>query len=385
MRNDLITLCDTEEAGPLGARSIAGDGRASSCYFRTTADGDSRKALVQIDERCNLHCAHCFVSATKQGQAMGYDDIVEKVIPRLGACRVDRVTLTGGEPTIHPEFLDVVRAFRDAGMGVGICTNATTLGEEQIAELADIGGVHCNVSLDGFRPESHGKFRGDRDSFHTTIATVTAIAKADLLQGLLCTPNSLAEDIEYRQLCQFAVERGAQYVLMNPLSSMGRGVKARRALAASEQRMLRIHQMTDPFDGPDLNVVRIRFPNTEGKPLTGCEAGTVIYVFTAGDVTVCPYLVFAAKTPESRHDPAEFIVGNILTDPHIAERLDAYNTAGNLEMGVNSTCRSCGIADSCGKGCPAAVIAAGQRIGALDSEICPITTAQRRLLPLMPA
>ena len=38
----------------MGARSIAADGRASSCYFRTTVDGDRRKALVQIDERCNL-------------------------------------------------------------------------------------------------------------------------------------------------------------------------------------------------------------------------------------------------------------------------------------------------------------------------------------------
>jgi radical SAM protein with 4Fe4S-binding SPASM domain len=238
--------------------------------------------------------------------------------------------------------------------------------------------------LDGFGPGSHGKFRGNRDSFYTTIATVQAVAKAGLLQGLLCTPNSLAEDIEYQQLCQFAVEHRAKYVLMNPLSSMGRGVKARRALAATEERMLRIHQMIDPFDGPDLDVVRIRFPNTEGKPLAGCEAGRIIYVFTPGEVTVCPYLVFAAKTPQSQHDPAEFIVGNILTDLDIADRLDAYNVAERLEMGTNSTCRSCGIADSCGKGCPAAVIASGQRVGTVDAEVCPITTAQRRLLSLMP-
>jgi radical SAM protein with 4Fe4S-binding SPASM domain len=369
----------------MGARSIAGNGRASSCYFRTTTDGDSRKALVQIDERCNLHCAHCFVSATHQGQTMGYGDILEKVIPRLAACRVDRVTLTGGEPTIHPHFLDVVRGFRSAGMGVGVCTNATILGQEQIAELTEIGGVHCNVSLDGFGPESHGRFRGDRDSFHTTITTVKALAKAGLLQGLLCTPNSLAQDTEYGQLCQFAVEHGAEYVLFNPLSSMGRGVKARRALAATEERMLRIHQMIDPFDGPNLDVVRIRFPNAAGTPLAGCEAGRVIYVFTSGEMTVCPYLVFAAKTPQSQHDPAEFIVGNIFTDRDIAERLDAYSTAERLDMGTNPTCRSCGIADSCGKGCPAAVIAAGERVGALDAEVCPITTTQRRLLPLMPA
>lgn len=367
----------------MGARSVAVERQASSCYFRTTADGDRRKALIQIDERCNLRCVHCFVSATEQGQTMAHQDIITKVIPGLAACRVDRVTLTGGEPTIHPRFLNVVRAFRRAGMGVGVCTNATTLTDREITELAEIGGVHCNVSLDGFRPESHGRFRGDRESFHTTIATVKKLAAAGVLQGLLCTPNALAEDDEYRELCAFAVEHGAEYVLMNPLSSMGRGVKARRPLAVTEQRMQRIHQMTDPFDGPNLDVTRIRFPNTDGKPLAGCEAGTIIYVFTSGEVTVCPYLVFAARTPQSRHDPAEFIVGNILNDADIADRLDAYNT-GRLQMGGNATCRSCGIADSCGKGCPAAVISAGHRIGAVDAEVCPVTSAGRRLLPLMP-
>jgi hypothetical protein len=39
----------------MSARNITRTGQASSCYFRTTADGGTRKALVQIDERCNLH------------------------------------------------------------------------------------------------------------------------------------------------------------------------------------------------------------------------------------------------------------------------------------------------------------------------------------------
>src|SRR5258708_762258 len=111
----------------MNSRSITRTDRASSCYFRTTADGGARKALVQIDERCNLHCAHCFVSATKAGSSMPYADITGVLISQLAACRVDRVTLTGGEPTIHPQFTSIVRAFRSAGMGVGVCTNATTL------------------------------------------------------------------------------------------------------------------------------------------------------------------------------------------------------------------------------------------------------------------
>ena len=62
-------------------RSITGEGHWASCYFRTTAIGGDRKALVQIDERCNLHCAHCFVSATKAGMVMPYRDIRDTLIP----------------------------------------------------------------------------------------------------------------------------------------------------------------------------------------------------------------------------------------------------------------------------------------------------------------
>src|SRR5580658_3571863 len=368
----------------MSTRKVSGNGQAESCYFRTTTDGDTRKALVQIDERCNLHCAHCFVSATQRGRSMPWKQVTQTAIPRLVQCRVERVTLTGGEPTIHPEFLRIVRALRDAGMHVGVCTNATTLEPSDIEALASLGGVHCNVSLDGFRPESHGRFRGDQQSFHRTVATVRQLASAGLLQGLLCTPNSFAEDEEYRELCEFAAEQGAEYVLLNPLSSMGRGVKAQKRLAAPEDKMRHIYELTAPFETADLDVVHIRFPSA-GQPLAGCQAGTIIYVFTGGDVTVCPYLVFAARTPQSRHDPAEFIVGNIFTDPDIAARLDAYRFDYRHRMGSNATCTACTMADSCGKGCPAAVISAGERIGALDSQVCPVSAAGRNLMPLTPA
>lgn len=368
----------------MSTQKVAGNGQAESCYFRTTTAGDTRKALVQIDERCNLHCAHCFVSATEQGHSMPYEQVTQTLMPRLAECRVECVTLTGGEPTIHPQFMQVVRAFRDARMQVGICTNATTLEPRDIEILASLGGVHCNVSLDGFRPESHGRFRGDRQSFHRTVATVRQFASAGLLQGLLCTPNSLADDEEYRELCEFAADQGAGYVLLNPLSSMGRGVKAQKRLAASEGRMRHINELTAPFEAGGLDVVHIRFPST-GQPLAGCQAGTIIYVFTGGDVTVCPYLVFAAKTPQSQHDPAEFIAGNIFADPDIAARLDAYRFEDRYRMGSNATCAACSMADSCGKGCPAAVISAGKRIGALDTEVCPVAAAGRTLLPVAPA
>jgi radical SAM protein with 4Fe4S-binding SPASM domain len=368
------------------ARCIATDGVATSCYFRTTVEHPFRKALVQINEDCNLRCAHCFVSATRIGRHMPLGGVVEKVIPRLADSRVRRITLTGGEPTIHPDFLAIVRAFRDAGMDVGVCTNATTLDDTGIAELAGLG-VHCNVSLDGFAADSHGKFRGDRASFAVTVATVEKLGAAGILQGLLCTPNTLAQNEEYARLCAFARANGARYVLLNPLGSMGRGVTSRAKLAKTTLHMQEIFELTAPFDGPDLDIAHIRFPNTQGRPLAGCEAGTIIYVFTPGEVTVCPYLVFAARTPASRHADTEFIVGNIFTDPEIAHRLDDYRFHDRYRVGANAICRSCSMNSGCGKGCPAAVVAAGGQIGDVDTEQCPVTTdthtQERRLLPLI--
>jgi radical SAM protein with 4Fe4S-binding SPASM domain len=316
---------------------------------------------------------------------MTMHDLEQLVVPRLAAAAVTRVTLTGGEPFAHPDPVGVTRLFSAAGMSTGICTNATLISDEQVEALAESGNVHVNVSLDGFAATSHGRFRGDRASFAVTVGTVRRLAKAGLLQGLLCTPNNLAEAGEYGELCQFAVDCGAAYVLMNPLSSMGRGVKAKGRLAASTAEMNQIREETQPYAG-QLDLAHIRFPNENGLPLAGCEAGRIIYVFTPGEVTICPYLVFAARTPQARHDPAEFIVGNIFTDSDIAARLDRYQFHQRYHVGANPTCGSCSFSHGCGKGCPAAVIAAGGQIGEVDSEQCPVTAPHTaRLLPVTPA
>jgi MoaA/NifB/PqqE/SkfB family radical SAM enzyme len=351
-------------------RSLLIDTQASSCYFRTSVGGDGRKALIQITERCNLHCAHCFVSSGDWGDHLPLADIVETVLPRLRRARVERITLTGGEPFVHPSIMGICRAIADAGLPVGICTNATQTTDDQIAELQALGNVHINVSFDGFRPESHGRFRGNTKSFEITKATTEKFAQAGRLQGLLSTPNALTDIDEFAALCEFAVRVGAEYVLMNPLSSFGRGVKSKGRLAADEQQMRAVRAVTERFAERGLDLVHIRFPNDD-KPLGGCDAGKLIYVFANGDVAVCPYLVFAARTPASRYADTDFLVGNILQG-EVVDALDAYDFHQRFVVGANGRCGSCGMNSRCGTGGPAAVVADGRYIGAVDREQCPV-------------
>ena len=300
---------------------------------------------------------------------MSLVDFGDRVLPRLIAARVERVTLTGGEPFLHPDILDLCRVVVEAGLSVGICTNATQTSEEQMAYLTDPGSVHINVSFDGFREDSHGKFRGDRSSFELTRETTRRFADFGLLQGLLSTPNALTNAEEFTDLCAFAVEIGAEYVLMNPLSAFGRGIKSKSRLEATRDSMRAIRAVTERFAGPGFELVQIRFPN-DSLPLAGCDAGKFLYVFTDGQTAICPYLVFAARNPVSVHQDSEFLVSNILQHD-IAKDLDDCDFHKRYPMGQNSACSSCSIMDVCGKGCPAAVVADGARIGQVDVDQCP--------------
>jgi radical SAM protein with 4Fe4S-binding SPASM domain len=167
---------------------------------------------------------------------------------------------------------------------------------------------------------------------------------------------------------------------MNPLSSFGRGVKSQGRLAADTDKMRAIHTVTERFRDRGIDLVHIRFPNDD-KPLGGCDAGKLIYVFADGLTAVCPYLVFAARTPQSPYPDTNFLVGNIL-EGEVNGTLDGYDLEGNLRMGTNSKCTACSMNSACGKGCPAALISRGQPIGEVDSEQCPVP--DRPLLQIGP-
>ncbi len=352
------------------SRRLTSGRTADSCYFRSGSPRGARKALLKITDRCDLRCAHCFVAATRDGSDMSVGAITA-AIPRLEQARVTNVTVTGGEPLVHPDLPIILDFLVDAGFEVTVCTNGVALTDELIERARSAGHIRFNVSVDGITADSHGRFRGRRDSFELTLDSVRRLGDAGLLKGVLSTPNALATADEYGAVYELAEGAGAEYLLMNPLSSFGRGIRTRRRLKADEQTMTDVKRRVEEVaDGHATESVFIRFPN-EQRPLAGCIAGDVFYVFVNGDLAVCPYLVFATENAGAQHSRQEFIVGNLFADDDIAAKLDAYRFHERYQVGSNPSCASCSANPSCGKGCPAAVIASGGSIGDVDADICP--------------
>ncbi len=96
---------------------------------------------LEITNRCNYACIHCLradIAPRKDlppelQNAIGPTnprldlslEIVEKLIEEARPFNIPKVSFTGGEPTIHPHFAEMVRMFYEAGYQFGMVTNGT--------------------------------------------------------------------------------------------------------------------------------------------------------------------------------------------------------------------------------------------------------------------
>lgn len=341
----------------------------ASCYFRSIATPPYKKIMLQLTEKCNLCCKHCFVSSTSSGNEMEYDKIENILLPHLIQANVKKVTLTGGEPFVFSRLLDVIRLLNNNNIQISICTNASLITEKFLDEILDINKIHFNVSLDGFSNSSHGAFRGNSDEkiFKRIISNISMLGRYHLLNGILVTPNHYTKIEEYEKICKFGKEVGAKYVLINPLSSFGRGEKT-YSLGYTQDELIKLYDITQKYDSADFEIIYIRFPNTAQKPLEKCVAGKISYVFTSGEVAICPYMAFAAKDTISRYEPEQFIIGNAFTESfNLDEALTNYKLPFDS---CGEQCSGCAYTE-CSKGCYAAKISTGHILSDADLEMCP--------------
>jgi len=339
---------------------------ASACFFRSTVYPPQMKAMLQITERCNLRCAHCFAESRDTGGEMTLESIQNIIIPQFSRDQVVKVTLTGGEPLIHPYAKEIILSFLENNIGVSVCTNGTLIDIELVHQLTQYDNIHFNVSLDGFRVNSHGRFRGNisESIFDRLLKTISTLGELKLLNGILTTPNKYATIDEYVELCQFAKKIGAKYVLMNPLSPFGRGIQT-QPLAYSRGEMIALKQRTLAVMSDNFEIVYIRFPNVAGLPIGKCPLGAIPYIFCNGDIAICPYMVFAASSSQVYHT-TDFIVGNIFDGSDIATSIKNWKRNKVSELYRNDK----NVSTICGQGCYAIKIAEDQMLSDCDYDLC---------------
>jgi MoaA/NifB/PqqE/SkfB family radical SAM enzyme len=105
--------------------------------------------------RCNLDCGYC----------NEYDNVskpvpleeMKKRLDILADMGTSIITISGGEPLMHPELEEIIAHIRKRGMIAGMITNGFLLSKERIATLNEAGLEHLQISIDNVVPDEVSK------------------------------------------------------------------------------------------------------------------------------------------------------------------------------------------------------------------------------------
>jgi uncharacterized radical SAM superfamily Fe-S cluster-containing enzyme len=182
--------------------------------------------LIEVNSHCNLDCPICFADA-KPGFSLSLKQ-VERMLDRFveleGSPEV--VQFSGGEPTIHPEILAMLRMAQGKGIQVVMLnTNGIRIARDDrfLAELADIKPT-IYLQFDGFKEQTHQVMRGQqlRD---TKLRALDRLAQARLDVVLVPAIEKGVNHDEIGAIVKFGLEhRAVRGIAFQPVTHSGRYV-----------------------------------------------------------------------------------------------------------------------------------------------------------------
>jgi SynChlorMet cassette radical SAM/SPASM protein ScmF len=248
---------------------------------------------------CNLACRHCWITPTYQP---GGDDgqhvelaHVRKAIREARPLGLRSVKLTGGEPTLHPQFRELVTLIDEAELKIVIETNGTLIDDALAGFLKQTPHVSfISVSLDGVTAETHDALRRVAGSYVWALNGIKALLAVGFRPQIICTLHrgnvSQVEDI-----VALAEERGCGSVKFNLIQELGRGEQFAEEQGLGVAEIIQLHRHVESELVPR-SKVRIHFDipfafypirRLLHDPLNRCAVLTILGVLASGELSLC--------------------------------------------------------------------------------------------------
>src|SRR5687767_7231759 len=345
-------------------------------------EGFARPYVISwnLTYRCNLACEHCYLDAGRT-PLVGTENFADRtelgteecfqVIEQIAIFAPECLTiLTGGEPLLRRDILEIVRRAAERELWVVVGTNGVRITENVARRLAEAGARGLSLSLDALDPDRHDHFRRVRGAWQNTVEGAEILNRTGL-PFIVQTTTGSHNIGELEEIADFAHERLAAKVWnLYFLVPTGRGqfvsditpaqyddvlASLYRIQRKYDRRMLvnakcaphyiktvleHANGLPDPANGesasaswPGSSPIR-----TYSGGAGGCPAGThYMGIRPNGDVTPCPYLPVFAGTLRSASLADLWTSSELFTG--IRRRSSLGGRCGACEM--NAHCGGC--------------------------------------------
>ena len=314
----------------------------------------------ELTYACNLACVHCLSSSGRRDPRELSTAECKAVIDEFERMQVFYVNIGGGEPTVRPDFWELLDYAIDHHVGVKFSTNGIKLDAAAARRLAATDYVDVQISVDGASAEVNDAVRGG-GSFGTAFRAMENLAAAGFTGfkiSVVVTRRNAGQLDEFKQI---ADRYGAQLRLTR-LRPSGRGADVWADLHPTPEQQREVYQWLVAHGEGVLTGDSFFHLSGLGDPLPGlnlCGAGRVVCLIDPiGDVYACPFAI---------HE--QFLAGNVRS-------LGGFKTvwrdselfASLRKPDGGGTCSSCSMFDACRGGCMAAKFFTGLPLDGPDPE-----------------
>ena len=299
-------------------------------------------AEIDITTRCNFNCEWCYLPVNKKEKDMKKEDFYE-VLNILDKSNITQITLSGGEPLLHPNIEEFVRMIKKKGIIVHINSNGWHLSEIMAKKLKEAGLSQIQMNIDSLNPKKHNNIRGKEKSFVKVIDAFRNAKKygiTTVVQTVLTKENVG----EITDIMDFSRNLGINRIRMWDMTPSGKG-KDKIQFAPEDYNKCLDKLAKHAINLGAKNIISYEptFPNKKYNIPAyhlPCPAklGLLITIDPDGNVKYC-----CTK---------DCTLYNIFDYPDIIKKHSEMINLANKEILNTKDCIDCKIYNSCISGCP---------------------------------
>ena len=237
---------------------------------------------MDLTSACTERCVHCYIPEYKN-RFLPVDAIC-RIMDEYRAMNGLRITFSGGEPMLHPQFCDILRRARQHDLVIYVLSNLTLLDEETARVLKEVDIHYLQTSVYSMIPEVHEAITRRSGSFAETMRGIDLMRKYDI--PLKINTPVMEENFDSWQTVKtFAAERNYKFMSNAGLSGRTNHDNSNLDHALSAEHMacyLRGCQDCDPWqkgvrpgaDDPICNILEQKINvDSQGNyyPCDGCH------------------------------------------------------------------------------------------------------------------
>lgn len=314
----------------------------------------------ELTYACNLTCVHCLSSSGRRDARELTTAECLAVVDELEAMQVFYVNVGGGEPTLRPDFWEIVDYAVSHRVGVKFSTNGVRITPQVARRLAGSEYLDVQISLDGATADVNDAVRGE-GSFAAAVAAMDRLSEAGMSGfkvSVVATRHNLGQLDAFKALA----DRYGATLRITRLRPAGRGADTWSALHPLPEQQRGLYDWLVAHGEGVLTGDSFFHLGAYGQQLPGlnlCGAGRVVCLIDpVGDVYACPFALHDTFRAGNVRDEGGFV--------RVWRTSDLFASMRRPQAG--GACASCGAFGSCRGGCLAAKFFTGLPLDGPDPE-----------------